>query len=82
MENTRMMVPFSDAVANRVPSLFNAMHDNGELCASMTLTASILVASYMRTSPLVGAIWSDLGGACDGGWKVAGAALVGSGYTR
>lgn len=77
-----MMVPFSDAVASNVPSLFSAMQDSGELCASMTLTASILVASYIRTSPLVGAVWSDLGGACDGGWKVAGAALVGRGYTR
>jgi hypothetical protein len=79
IEKTRMMVPFSDAVANRVPSLFSAMQDKGELCASITLTASILVASYIRTSPLVGAMWSDLGGACDGGWKVAGAALVGRG---
>jgi hypothetical protein len=63
IEKTRMMVPFSDAVANRVPSLFSAMHESGELCASITFTASILVASYMRTSPLVGAMWSALGGA-------------------
>lgn len=77
-----MMVPFSLAVANKVPSLLSAIHDRGELCASITLTASIFVASYMRTSPLVGATWSDLGGACEGGWKVAGAAFVGSGYTR
>jgi hypothetical protein len=56
IEKTRMMVPFSDAVASNVPSLFSAMHDSGELCASMTFTASILVASYMRTSPLVGAM--------------------------
>jgi hypothetical protein len=82
MEKTRMMVPFSEAVASRVPSLFRAMQDSGELCASITLTASIFVASYMSTSPLVGAMWSVLGGACEGGWKVAGAALVGSGYTR
>jgi hypothetical protein len=54
-EKTRMMVPFSEAVANSVPSLFRAMHDSGELCASITFTASILVASYIRTSPLVGA---------------------------
>jgi hypothetical protein len=76
-----MMVPFSEAVANRVPSLFSAMQDRGELCASITFTASSLVASYIKTSPLVGAVWSDLGGACDGGWKVAGAAFVGRGYT-
>jgi hypothetical protein len=82
MEKTRIMVPFSDAVANRVPSLFRTMQDRGELCASITFTASIFVASYMRTSPLVGAVWSDFGGACEGGWKVTGAALVGSGYTR
>ena len=62
-----MMVPFSEAVANKVPSLLSAIHDRGELCASITLTASIFVASYMRTSPLVGATWSDLGGACEGG---------------
>lgn len=77
-----MMVPFSDAVASRVPSLFSATQDSGELCASMTLTASIFVASYINTSPLVGAMWSVLGGACEGGWKVAGAAFVGSGNTR
>jgi hypothetical protein len=45
IEKTRIMVPFSEAVANRVPSLFSAIHDNGELCASITFTASILVAS-------------------------------------
>ena len=56
IEKTRMMVPFSDAVASRVPSLFSAIQDSGELCASMTLTASIFVASYIRTSPLVGAM--------------------------
>ena len=76
-----MMVPFSDAVANSVPSLFSAIQERGELCASITFTASIFVASYMRTSPLVGAIWSDFGGACEGGWNVVGAALVGRGYT-
>lgn len=31
IEKTRIIVPFSDAVANSVPSLFNAMHDKGEL---------------------------------------------------
>lgn len=77
-----MIVPFSEAVAKRVPSLLSAMHESGELCASITLTASIFVASYIRTSPLLGATWSDLGGACDGGWNVFGAAFVGSGYTR
>lgn len=56
IEKTRMMVPFSDAVASRVPSLFSAMQERGELCASITFTASIFVASYMRTSPLVGAV--------------------------
>jgi hypothetical protein len=75
-------VPFSEAVASRVPSLFKAMQERGELCASITFTASNLVASYMRISPLVGATWSDFGGACDGGWNVAGAAFVGRGYTR
>lgn len=28
-ENTRMIVPFSEAVARSVPSLFRAMQDNG-----------------------------------------------------
>jgi hypothetical protein len=31
IEKTRMMVPFSDAVANSVPSLLSAMQDKGEL---------------------------------------------------
>lgn len=31
IEKTRMMVPFSDAVASRVPSLLSAMQDSGEL---------------------------------------------------
>jgi hypothetical protein len=56
IEKTRMMVPFSEAVANRVPSLLSAMQDRGELCASITFTASILVASYIKISPLVGAM--------------------------
>lgn len=56
MEKMRIMVPFSDAVASSVPSLFSATQDRGELCASITLTASILVASYISTSPLVGAM--------------------------
>ena len=77
-----MMVPFSDAVAKRVPSLFRAMQDRGELWASMTFTDSSLVASYMRTSPVAGGVWSVFGGACDGGWKVAGAVFVGMGNTR
>jgi hypothetical protein len=53
---TRMMVPFSEAVASKLPSLFSAMHDKGELCASITFTASNFVASYIRTSPLEGDI--------------------------
>ena len=50
------MVPFSEAVASSVPSLFKAMQDNGELCASMTFAVSNLVASYIMTPPLVGAM--------------------------
>jgi hypothetical protein len=44
-EKTRMIVPFSDAVASNVPSLFRAMQDKGELWASITFAASSLVAS-------------------------------------
>lgn len=81
-EKTRMMVPFSDAVASRVPSLFKAMQDNGELCASITFAGSSFVASYIMTPPLVGGLWPDFGGAWGGGWKVTVGALVGSGYAR
>jgi hypothetical protein len=81
-ENTLIIVPFSEAVANNVPSLFMAMHDSGELWASITFAGSSFVASYIMTPPLVGGTWSVFGGACDGGWKFTGGAFVGSGYAR
>lgn len=56
MLKTRIIVPFSDAVARSVPSLFTAMQDSGELCAVTMLADSILFASYTKTSPVVGAM--------------------------
>jgi hypothetical protein len=50
-----MIVPVSEAVASNVPSLFNAMQDNGARCASTTFIASSLYASNIITSPDVGA---------------------------
>lgn len=77
-----MMVPLSEAVARIVPSLFNTIHESGDLCASTTLIASNLIVSNNRTSPVVGTICVLLGGACDGGAKVEAAAFWGSGYAR
>jgi hypothetical protein len=74
-EKTRMIVPLSEAVASRVPSLFKAMHDRGDLCASTTFMASSFWASKMRTSPLVGETWVLAGGAWDGGAKEDGGAF-------
>lgn len=69
------MVPLSEAVARSVPSLFNARHDSGDLCASTTLMASSFCVSKTRTSPLVGGICVLDGGAWDGGAKEDGGAL-------
>ena len=74
-----MMVPLSEAVARRVPSLFRARHDKGDLCASMTLMASSFWVSKMRTSPVVGGTCVLEGGAWDGGLKEDGGALWGKG---
>ena len=65
-EKTRMIVPFSEAVASSVPSLLSAMCDKGLACASIMLICSSFVASYNMTSPLVGAGRLPLGGACGG----------------
>jgi hypothetical protein len=53
-ENTRIIVPLSEAVASRVPSLLSVMHASGERCASMTFIASNFEESKIRTSPVVG----------------------------
>jgi hypothetical protein len=53
-EKTRMIVPLSEAVAIRVPSLLSVIHANGDRCASITFMASNFKVSKMRTSPLVG----------------------------
>ena len=49
MENTRMIVPLSDAVASRVPSWFIARHERGARCASITFIACRVTASRIRT---------------------------------
>jgi len=80
MLKTRIMVPFSEAVASSVPSLFTAIQESGELCAVTMFADSILFASYTKTSPVVGATWPDVGGACDGVWKLSGfACFMGTG---
>jgi hypothetical protein len=50
-----MIVPVSEAVASRVPSLFRAIQDNGARCASTTFKASNFKVSNIKTSPVVGA---------------------------
>lgn len=78
-EKMRMMVPLSEAVASKVPSLFSAMSARGERWASMTLIASSFTASKIRTSPVVGDTCVVPGGACAGVLAAAGA-FWGSGY--
>ena len=75
-----MIVPVSDAVASTVPSLFNAMHDNGARCASTTLTAFNASVSKMRTSPDVGATYVEPGGACEGLLSAVSSRGFGRGY--
>jgi hypothetical protein len=65
-EKTLMIVPVSEAVASRVPSLFRAMQDSGARCASTTFRASSFSASKIKTSPVVGGTKVEGGGACDG----------------
>lgn len=48
-----MTVPFSEAVAIRVPSLFIAIQDSGELWAPQTLTTLPVKVSYIMISPVV-----------------------------
>ena len=63
-----MMVPLSEAVARRVPSLLRAREESADLCASTTFTASHFRASYSMTCPVVeGDVTATPGGACDGG---------------
>ena len=61
-----MIVPVSEAVASKVPSLLRAMQDSGARCASTTFKASNFRASNIKTSPDVGATYVDNGGACEG----------------
>ena len=77
-----MIVPVSEAVASNVPSLFNAMQDNGARCASTTFIASSLKASNIITSPDVGATYVDSGGACDGRLSPVSSLGFGNGYAR
>lgn len=73
------MVPLSEAVARRVPALLRVMQERGERCASITLMASFLSASKIRTEPVVGGMCVFPGGAWDGGAKEEGAAFWGRG---
>jgi len=77
-----MIVPVSDAVASRVPSLFSDMQDKGARCASTTFIASSLNASNIITSPDVGATYVDSGGACDGRLSPVSSLGFGRGYAR
>jgi hypothetical protein len=75
-----MIVPVSEAVASKVPSLFKAMQDNGARCASTTFKASSFKASNIKTSPDVGATYVEGGGACDGLLSPVSSRGFGSGY--
>ena len=79
-ENTLIIVPVSEAVASRVPSLFSAIHDSGARCASTTFKASSLTASNIKTSPVVGATYVERGGACEGRLSPISSRGLGSGY--
>ena len=79
-----MMVPLSEAVARRVPASLRQMQDRGDRWASATLMASSLRASKMSTSPDVGEMWFDVGGAWDA-WvvvRLVGGDFWGRGYVR
>lgn len=54
-EKTLMIVPVSEAVASKVPSLFSAIQDNGARWASTTFKALSSTASKIKTDPDVGA---------------------------
>lgn len=75
-----MIVPVSEAVARRVPSLFNAMQDSGARCAPTTLMAFSDNVSKMRTSPEVGATYVGPGGAWDGRLSAVSSRGFGIGY--
>lgn len=51
MAKTRITVPFSEAVARSVPSLFSARQPMEDWWASIVLTDSRVVASKIRTCP-------------------------------
>jgi len=76
------MVPVSEAVANNVPLLFNAIQDRGDLCASTTFTAFSAIVSNIRTSPEVGATYGVRVGAWDGRLSFESSRGFGRGYAR
>lgn len=80
MENTRIIVPVSLAVASIVPSLLRHMQHKGERWASITLTAFSVRVSNTKTSPDVGTMYVDCGGACDGRLASESSRGLGSGY--
>lgn len=75
-----MIVPVSEAVAKRVPSLLRAMQDSGERWASMTLTAFKVIVSKIKTSPEVGGTYVERGGACAGRRSPVSSLGLGKGY--
>ncbi len=70
-----MIVPVSEEVARSVPLVFSAMHDNGDLCASIALTFFRFSASKIKSSPEVGGTSFPDGGAWDGRAPGSSAAL-------
>lgn len=78
-ENTLIIVPVSEAVASSVPSLFSAIHDSGARCASTTFSASSLIVSKIKTSPVVGGTKFEGGGACEGRLSPASSLALGKG---
>jgi len=77
-----MMVPVSEAVARRLPSLLRAMQERGARWASITFIFLRERVSKMRISPDVGGINLETGGACAGRLSVDSSLALGNGYAR
>jgi hypothetical protein len=81
-ENTRMMVPVSDAVARRVPSLLRAMQESGARCASTTFMFLRDKVSNISISPDIGGTNLDIGGAWAGRLSPGSSLAFGKGYAK
>jgi hypothetical protein len=79
-EKTLIIVPVSEAVASKVPSLFRAIQDNGARWASTTFNALSSTASKIKTDPDVGATYVESGGAWDGRLSPVSSLGLGNGY--